>query len=72
MLVTVGMDEDTPGTVGVAPWELLLKGVVVVVLVGDSDGVGVGAVVDTGRDINKRNNYEQEGQKQQVKMQGYV
>lgn len=47
MLVTVGMDEDTPGTVGVAPCELLLKGVVVVVLVGDSDGVGVGAVVDT-------------------------
>lgn len=49
MLVTVGVDEDTPGTVGVVPWVLLLKGVVVAVLVGDSDGVGVGAAVDTGK-----------------------
>lgn len=51
MLVIVGVGTDVPGTVVVVPRVLVVLkgGMLVVALVGDSDGVGVGVVVGTGR-----------------------
>lgn len=49
MLVIVGVGIDVPGTVVVVPRVLVVLkgGMLVVALVGDSDGVGVGVVVGT-------------------------
>lgn len=57
MLVIVGVGTDVPGTVVVVPRVLLVLrvlkvlkgGMLVVVLLEDSNEVGVGVVVDTGR-----------------------
>lgn len=57
MLVIVGVGTDVPGTVVVVPRVLLVLrvlkvlkgGMLVVVLLEDSDEVGMGVVVGTGR-----------------------